>query len=179
MPEGAPAQARQDKLLTCVDCGAQFVFSVRDQAFYQERGYQAPRRCKACRDKRKTSAHPTLGAQGGNSAAPPGAQPAGAPARSSQPSWAAPPSSEEREQFKVTCSGCGAETTVPFKPDPNRPVYCRTCYLNRRKTGGKPALGKPAQAPSDLAEKGETSPGAEAPAAPAPEPPAPPSAPGN
>ena len=42
-----------DQTLVCVDCGAQFTFSARDQAFYQERGYQAPRRCKTCRDKRK------------------------------------------------------------------------------------------------------------------------------
>ena len=33
-----------DQTLVCVDCGAQFTFSARDQSFYQERGYQAPRR---------------------------------------------------------------------------------------------------------------------------------------
>ncbi|HYF52019.1 MAG TPA: CxxC-x17-CxxC domain-containing protein, partial [Planctomycetota bacterium] len=39
--------------------------------------------------------------------------------------------------FKVTCSGCGVETSVPFKPDPNRPVYCRTCYLDKKKSGNR------------------------------------------
>ncbi|MCX7804202.1 MAG: hypothetical protein N3A38_03330, partial [Planctomycetota bacterium] len=42
-----------------------------------------------------------------------------------------------RERFTVTCSECGAQTSVPFKPDPNRPVYCRSCYVARR-GGPKP-----------------------------------------
>ncbi|HET8843927.1 MAG TPA: CxxC-x17-CxxC domain-containing protein, partial [Ktedonobacteraceae bacterium] len=27
-----------------------------------------------------------------------------------------------------TCASCGAETTVPFQPREDRPVYCRECY---------------------------------------------------
>ncbi len=38
-----------------------------------------------------------------------------------------------REMHKVTCSDCGIETEVPFKPDPERPVYCRECLPNHRK----------------------------------------------
>ncbi|MCW8132219.1 MAG: hypothetical protein KIS92_17865, partial [Planctomycetota bacterium] len=38
-----------------------------------------------------------------------------------------------REFFKVVCSSCGVETSVPFKPDPNRPIYCRNCYQAQRK----------------------------------------------
>ena len=34
---------------------------------------------------------------------------------------------------KAVCSDCGAETQVPFKPDPHRPVYCRKCLPNHRK----------------------------------------------
>ena len=37
-----------------------------------------------------------------------------------------------REMHKVTCSDCGIETEVPFKPDGERPVYCRDCYRKRR-----------------------------------------------
>ena len=33
-----------------------------------------------------------------------------------------------RELHKVTCSKCGKETEVPFKPDGERPVYCKECY---------------------------------------------------
>lgn len=33
-----------------------------------------------------------------------------------------------REMTKVTCSNCGKETEVPFKPTGDRPVYCRDCF---------------------------------------------------
>jgi type I restriction enzyme R subunit len=35
--------------------------------------------------------------------------------------------------FDVTCSDCGAQTQVHFKPDGKRPVYCSTCYQKHRK----------------------------------------------
>jgi len=38
-----------------------------------------------------------------------------------------------RQMHKVTCSECGQETEVPFKPDGTRPVYCRECYQKHRK----------------------------------------------
>lgn len=38
-----------------------------------------------------------------------------------------------REMHKVTCSDCGQETEVPFKPTEGRPVYCRDCYQKHRK----------------------------------------------
>ncbi|AKB79469.1 hypothetical protein MSHOH_2986 [Methanosarcina horonobensis HB-1 = JCM 15518] len=38
-----------------------------------------------------------------------------------------------REMHTATCSDCGAETQVPFKPDPDRPVYCRDCLPKHRK----------------------------------------------
>jgi CxxC-x17-CxxC domain-containing protein len=31
------------------------------------------------------------------------------------------------EKFPVVCSNCGKSTTVPFKPEPGRPVYCKDC----------------------------------------------------
>ncbi len=45
----------QDKTLLCKDCGAQFTFSVRDQQFYAEKGFEnEPQRCRDCRNARKT-----------------------------------------------------------------------------------------------------------------------------
>ncbi|MGB9928293.1 MAG: CxxC-x17-CxxC domain-containing protein [Methanosarcina sp.] len=38
-----------------------------------------------------------------------------------------------REMHKTKCSDCGVETEVPFKPDPDRPVYCRECLPKHRK----------------------------------------------
>ena len=37
-----------------------------------------------------------------------------------------------REMHKVTCSECGKETEVPFKPDGTRPVYCKDCYAKHK-----------------------------------------------
>ena len=38
-----------DIQLTCSDCGQDFTFTAADQAFFQERGYSTPKRCKNCR----------------------------------------------------------------------------------------------------------------------------------
>jgi CxxC-x17-CxxC domain-containing protein len=86
----------EDKQLTCKDCGNSFVFSVRDQQFYAEKGFEnEPQRCRDCRGARKTQRAP-LGAS--------------------------------REMFEAVCAQCGVNTTVPFKPRGDRPVYCRTCF---------------------------------------------------
>lgn len=37
-----------------------------------------------------------------------------------------------KEMHKATCADCGKECEVPFKPDQDRPVYCRDCYRNHR-----------------------------------------------
>jgi len=44
----------EDKLLTCRECGAEFVFSAGEQAFYAEKGLvNEPTRCRDCRRRRK------------------------------------------------------------------------------------------------------------------------------
>ncbi len=43
-----------DKNLTCKDCGAEFVFTEGEQAFYKEKGFEnEPQRCPDCRKARK------------------------------------------------------------------------------------------------------------------------------
>ena len=42
-----------------------------------------------------------------------------------------------REMHKATCSECGKECEVPFKPSNDadgkpRPVYCKDCYAKRK-----------------------------------------------
>lgn len=45
---------KKDKTIVCKDCGQEFVFTVREQEFYEEKGFtNEPVRCKACRDKKK------------------------------------------------------------------------------------------------------------------------------
>lgn len=38
-----------------------------------------------------------------------------------------------REMSKATCSDCGKECEVPFKPTDGKPVYCRDCYQKHRR----------------------------------------------
>ena len=39
---------------------------------------------------------------------------------------------EQREMHDVTCADCGTNTQVPFKPDGERPVYCKDCYRKHK-----------------------------------------------
>lgn len=43
----------EDSTLECEDCGEEFTFSGDEQLFYYERGFQTPKRCKSCRQRRK------------------------------------------------------------------------------------------------------------------------------
>ena len=98
----------RDKVLKCVECGAEFVFTAGEQAFFADKGFKnEPKRCKPCKSKRGQN---TGGGGGGGS--------------------------YQRAETRTTCSQCGKETTVPFKPTQGRPVYCRDCFQQRR---GAPA----------------------------------------
>ena len=45
------------------------------------------------------------------------------------------------EKFSARCSLCGADTFVPFKPEPGRPVYCRDCIARIKSGEIKPIRG--------------------------------------
>ena len=97
-----------DKVLTCSDCGIDFVFSASEQAFFAEKGFaSAPKRCASCRAQRRASG-------GGGSSYGNG----GGGGYSRGP----------REMFDATCARCGNETQVPFRPTGARPVYCSDCF---------------------------------------------------
>jgi len=40
-----------------------------------------------------------------------------------------------RAETRTTCSACGTETTVPFKPTQGRPVLCRARFQKELKAG--------------------------------------------
>jgi CxxC-x17-CxxC domain-containing protein len=40
---------------------------------------------------------------------------------------------QNREMHKTTCSECGKECEVPFKPTEGKPVYCKECYSSKKK----------------------------------------------
>jgi len=95
----------QDKMLKCVDCGADFVFTSGEQLFFHDKQFRnEPKRCKTCKAKRVA----ILGA------ANPGHH------------------GFSRTETRAVCSQCGKETTVPFRPTQGRPVLCRECFQQRR-----------------------------------------------
>ena len=42
-----------EQRLTCADCGREFTFSAEEQAFFREKGFNPPKRCKECRKAKK------------------------------------------------------------------------------------------------------------------------------
>ena len=47
---------------------------------------------------------------------------------------------------QVICADCGTPTTVPFMPTSGKPVYCRSCFSDRR-GGPAPAFNQPVNEP--------------------------------
>jgi hypothetical protein len=44
----------EDKKLICKDCGCEFTFTVGEQEFYKEKGFEnEPQRCPECRAAKK------------------------------------------------------------------------------------------------------------------------------
>jgi CxxC-x17-CxxC domain-containing protein len=94
-----------DKVLKCSECGQEFVFTAGEQMFFADKGFK--NEPKRCKDcKAKRSQSP---GQGTNNV--------------------------QRSETKTTCSQCGKETTVPFRPTQGRPVFCRECFQQRRSMG--------------------------------------------
>ena len=43
----------QDKVLKCIDCGSDFIFTAGEQLFFHDKQFKnEPKRCKACKTKR-------------------------------------------------------------------------------------------------------------------------------
>ena len=127
-----------DKVLTCADCSQDFVFTARDQEFYADRGFTEPRRCSSCRASRKAA----RGDAGGSSYGDSGYGDTGASRGSGSGTGYGSGtgfgdrgggySRGPREMFTATCSSCGKEASVPFRPTSGKPVYCSDCFALRR-----------------------------------------------
>ncbi|HEV7702577.1 MAG TPA: CxxC-x17-CxxC domain-containing protein [Candidatus Paceibacterota bacterium] len=52
-------------------------------------------------------------------------------------------------KFPAICSSCHKETTVPFKPEPGRPVYCKECVAKIKSGELKPIKASPNQIKQD------------------------------
>jgi CxxC-x17-CxxC domain-containing protein len=116
----------QDRPLQCLDCKNEFIFTAGEQEFYERKGFkEIPKRCKPCRDARKTRRN--------------GAEAMGGGGNGGDPMYGEPNGNRaprgNREMFDATCAACGAPARVPFRPAAGRPVYCRDCYTSRQGQG--------------------------------------------
>jgi CxxC-x17-CxxC domain-containing protein len=118
-----------DKVLTCADCGQEFVFSAREQEFYATRQFTEPRRCGSCRASRKASRGDSGGSGYGNRSGGYGSSSYGGSSYGSDNGYS---SRGPREMFTATCSSCGKDAQVPFRPTSGKPVYCSDCFALRR-----------------------------------------------
>jgi len=50
----------RERELKCLDCGAEFIFSAGEQFYYWSKGLSTPKRCPACRLKRKLTLAPEV-----------------------------------------------------------------------------------------------------------------------
>ena len=92
-----------DREITCAECGTTFAFTEREQEYYAERNLSEPKRCKQCRDARRSQFGGSSRGAGG-----------------------------ERQRYEIVCDQCGKTDTVPFKPSSGRPVLCGECFSANR-----------------------------------------------
>jgi len=96
----------EETSILCIDCSNNFVWSIGEQTFYRDKGLKnPPKRCKECKQ-----------AKNERLAAIAAAQAAGI---------------KQRIEVAVNCARCNSQTTVPFYPSQGRPVYCRSCFLEK------------------------------------------------
>ena len=124
-----------DKTLTCADCGQQFVFTASEQDFYAQRGFSEPRRCASCRASRKAARGNGGGGYGASSGGGGGYGSSSYGSGGGYGGGGGGYGERERgprEMFSATCSNCGKEAMVPFRPTSGKPVYCSDCFRSMR-----------------------------------------------
>jgi len=66
---------------------------------------------------------------------------------------------EDRQMFKTTCSNCGKECEVPFKPTGSKPVYCRDCFRTMRESDSRSSYDRGSRKPNfDNGDRGSSYP---------------------
>jgi CxxC-x17-CxxC domain-containing protein len=117
--------AYADKTLTCRDCGNPFTFTAGEQEFFIQKGFtNEPSRCNECRAARKSQRGSTSydSDRGYSSGGGGGYGGGGGGGYNRAP----------REMFSAICSECGQTAQVPFQPRTDKPVYCSSCFEQKR-----------------------------------------------
>jgi len=94
----------EDTSISCIDCQKDFIWSIGEQRFFRDKGLQnPPKRCKDCKQAKNERLNAILAADNAGI--------------------------KQKIEVAVHCAKCNGYTTVPFYPSQNRPVYCRSCFL--------------------------------------------------
>lgn len=94
----------QDRMIPCIDCGKDFLWSAGEQAFFRDKHLEnPPKRCKDCKKAKNERLEAVAAAHKSGV--------------------------RQRIEVRVKCAKCGEPTSVPFYPSQGRPVYCRSCFL--------------------------------------------------
>lgn len=95
----------EDTQIQCSVCQQGFLFSAAEQAYYAQRGFQFPKRCRPCRQARR---------KGG--------------AATSRRIQAAPRREYvARKTHTAPCATCGADVVLVFPPA-EREILCGDCF---------------------------------------------------
>ena len=104
----------EDRTLECQDCGKGFTFTADDQSYHASKGFtNEPKRCQPCRELRRNDRGGGGFGQGQG----------------------------RREMHPVVCGECGKDTTVPFQPRGDRPVYCSDCFSRQPRSSSSGSSG--------------------------------------
>jgi CxxC-x17-CxxC domain-containing protein len=109
-----------DRTLVCKECGQEFTFTAGEQEFFQQKGFtQDPKRCAQCRARRRRLREQERAYR---------------PARSPRERRYSHPQEQEVRKYKISCARCRGMGEVNFEPDPSRPIYCKSCYRELKRT---------------------------------------------
>lgn len=104
---GATEETYDDRIIKCVDCGEDFVWTAGEQTFFHDKGLtNEPKRCKPCKQAKNERLAAIIAVQ--------------------------TTGVRQRIEVAVQCAQCGQPTTVPFYPSQGRPVFCRSCFMAQR-----------------------------------------------
>jgi CxxC-x17-CxxC domain-containing protein len=106
----------EDKLLTCIDCATEFVWTSGAQAFFRDKALlNPPKRCKECKiAKNRRLEAVEIGRITGK---------------------------KQRIEVRAECARCSEKTTVPFYPSQGRPVFCRACFVEMNSSSANGSNG--------------------------------------
>lgn len=99
----------KDKSLICQDCGREFVFPVKEQKFYGQKGWKDPIRCKVCRREKKIL----------------------------ELALKEDVPINDQVKFLEVCDRCGRKFYSKFKRKKGKPFYCDDCYTEIMQNGKK------------------------------------------